>query len=60
MAKDFVIATGKETFTGAEINQYFEDKSLLNYLNLLILEALQTFETFLIETGKIREVFFTD
>lgn len=60
MAKDFVIATGKETFTGAEIDQYFKDKSMLNYLNMVILEAMQTFETFLIETGKIREVFFTD
>lgn len=32
----------------------------MNYLNEMIVEALQTFETFLIKTGEIREVFFTD
>ena len=60
MAKDFVIATGKEEFTGAEIDAYFKDHTILNYLNEMIVEALQMFETFLIDTGKIKDRFFID
>lgn len=33
---------------------------ILNYLNELVVEAADVFERFLIDTGKIKEVFFTD
>lgn len=44
MAKDYVILTGKESFTYAEVEQGFRDRSYLNYLNEVILAAIQTFE----------------
>ena len=60
MAKDFIMATGKETFTGSEIEDYFRNNVLVNYLNEIVVEAAQIFERFLIETGKIKDVFFKD
>jgi hypothetical protein len=40
MAKDLIILSGKEKFTYQEIKSYFQDKVILNYLNLLVLESI--------------------
>jgi len=60
MSKDFIILTGKTEFTYNEINQYFNDKIILNYLNELILKAITLFEKVMIEKGNIKEAYFTD
>lgn len=49
MAKDFIILTGKKSFTYAEVEQGFKDRTYLNYLNELILAAIQTFEALMVE-----------
>jgi hypothetical protein len=41
MAKDFVLQTGKKEFKGVEIQSYFENKVILNYLNEVVLAALK-------------------
>lgn len=60
MAKDFVMLTEKETFDAHEVQSYFEDRVILNYLNELVVSALSTFERFLIDTGKIRDSLFKE
>ena len=60
MAKDFVIATNKEQFTYREVESYFTDKVINNYLNELILTAIETFESLLIRRGNIKEVYFDE
>jgi len=60
MAKDFVLMTGKETFTYKEVEGYFKDKVFLNYLNELILEAIDIFEEVLIKEAKIKVAFFDE
>lgn len=60
MAKDLIILSGKENFSYQEINGYFQDKVILNYLNLLILESIKTFEQMLIDQGEIKEAFFDE
>ena len=52
--------TEKETFDAYEVQSYFDDRAILNYLNELVVSALATFEKFLLETGKIRESFFKE
>ena len=47
-AKDLIILTGKKTFTYGEIQNYFEERVFLNYLNELILKAIETFEDLLV------------
>ena len=54
MAKDLIILSGKEQFTYQEIDGYFQDKVILNYLNLLILESIQVFEKALIDHGGVK------
>lgn len=60
MAKDLVILLGKESFTYAEVEQGFADRLYLNYLNELILEAIQTFESLMVEEGDIKDAFFEE
>ena len=60
MAKDFTILTGKDSFTYGEMNKFFEDKMIHNYLNELILEAIDIFETVVIEKAGIKEAFFDE
>lgn len=44
MAKDFIMLTHKLEFTFNEIESYFQEKVILNYLNEMRLEAFTTFE----------------
>jgi len=60
MAKDFVMLTGKREFTYHDVEGYFDDKVFLNYLNELILEALDLFERVLIDTKMHKEVYFEE
>lgn len=60
MAKDYVHLTGKESFTYQEVERGFKDRSYLNYLNELILEAIQIFETLMVEEGEIKDAFFEE
>jgi hypothetical protein len=60
MAKDFIILTGKETFTYKEVEGYFKDRVFINYLNELILEAIDTFEELLIKEAKIKVEYFDE
>ena len=60
MAKDFVMLTGKDSFTYHEVESYFKDRAILNYLNEMILEAIDTFESLLIRRGRIKEVYFDE
>jgi len=60
MAKDFVMLTGKETFTYNEVEGYFKDRVFMNYLNELILEAIDIFEDVLIREAKIKVAFFDE
>ena len=43
-----------------EIEKYFQDRVFLNYLNELILAAIQTFETLMVEEGDIKDAFFEE
>lgn len=60
MAKDFIMMTGKEQFTFQEVEGYFIDKVFINYLNELILEAIDIFEDVLIRDAKIKVAFFDE
>jgi len=60
MAKDYIHLTGKESFTYGEVEQGFRDRSYLNYLNEVILAAIQTFETLMVEDGGIKDAFFEE
>jgi hypothetical protein len=60
MAKDYIHLTGKESFTYNEVEQGFNDRSYLNYLNEVILAAIQTFETLMVEDGEIKDAFFEE
>lgn len=60
MAKDYVILTDKEQFTYQEVEQGFKDRSYLNYLNEVILAAIQTFESLMVEDGEIKDAFFEE
>lgn len=60
MAKDFIMMTGKEKFTFQEVEGYFIDKVFINYLNELILEAIDIFEDILIREAKIKVAFFDE
>ena len=53
MAKDYIHLTGKESFTYNEVEQGFKDRSYLNYLNEVILAAIQTFESLMIDDGGV-------
>lgn len=60
MAKDFIILTGKKEFTFQEVEGYFRDRVFLNYLNEMILEAIDIFEDLLIRKGNIKVAFFDE
>jgi hypothetical protein len=60
MAKDFIILTGKKSFTYKEVEGYFKDRVFINYLNEMILEAIDTFEDLLIRKGNIKVAFFDE
>ena len=60
MSKDFIILTGKTEFSYSEIESYFNDKVILNYLNELVLKAITLFEKMMIEKANIKEAYFTD
>ena len=60
MAKDFVTLTGKDRFSFSELNAYFENRVILNYLNEMILEAIDIFETVLVQKADIKEAFFDE
>lgn len=60
MAKDFIILTGKKEFTFKEVEGYFNDRVFLNYVNEMILEAIDIFEDLLIRKGNIKEAFFDE
>lgn len=60
MAKDYIHLTGKESFTYKEVEQGFKDRSYLNYLNEVILAAIQTFESLMIDDGEIKDAFFEE
>jgi len=60
MSKDLIILTGKTEFTYNEIDAYFKDKVILNYLNELVLKAIALFEKVLIDKAPIKEAYFTD
>jgi hypothetical protein len=60
MAKDFIMLTGKEKFTYQEVEGYFKDRVFMNYLNELILEAIDIFEDVLIREAKIKVAFFDE
>lgn len=53
LSKDLIILTGKTEFTYSEIDSYFNEKVILNYLNELVLKAITLFEKVLIEKGNI-------
>ena len=59
-AKDLIILTGKKTFSYGEIQNYFEERVFLNYLNELILKAIETFEDLLVKKGGIKDAYFTE
>lgn len=60
MAKDVVILTKRDSFTYYEVEQGFKDRLYLNYLNELILEAIQTFESLMVSEGDIKDAFFEE
>lgn len=60
MAKDFVMLAGKDEFSYQEVESYFNDKVILNYLNEMVLTSIETFERVLIEKGGIKEAFFDE
>lgn len=59
-AKDFVILTGKTSFTYNEVKMYFDERMILNYLNELVLKAIETFEDLLVKEGGIKDAYFTE
>jgi len=59
-AKDFIILTGKKEFTYAEVKSFFDDRVILNYINELILKAIELFEDLLVKEGGINDAFFTE
>lgn len=60
MAKDFIIMSGKEEFTYQDIDSYFVDRVILNYLNQLVVEAINRFEQLMIKEAGIKEVWFDE
>ena len=60
MAKDLIILSGKQEFTYQEIEGYFVDRVILNYLNEMIIGAIEKFEALLIKEGNIKEAYFDE
>jgi hypothetical protein len=42
------------------VQQYFEQRVILNYINELILKAIETFEDFLVKEAGIKDAYFTE
>jgi hypothetical protein len=59
-AKDLIILSGKTEFTYSEVKQYFDERIILNYINELILKAIETFEDLLVKQGGIVDAYFTE
>ena len=55
MSKDFVILTGNQKFSYSEVEGYFKDRVILNYLNEMLIEASDRFIKTLIEQGGVTE-----
>jgi hypothetical protein len=60
MSKDFIIMTNKTEFSYREIQGYFADKVILNYLNEMLLEAFHIFEHMLMTKGGQRNAIFEE
>lgn len=59
-AKDLIILSGKTEFTYAEVKEYFDQRVILNYINELILKAIETFEDLLVREAGIKDAYFTE
>jgi hypothetical protein len=59
-SKDFIMMTGKHEFDYYEVESYFSDKVILNYMNEMMLQSYKVFESMLMYEYGHRDAYFED
>lgn len=60
MAKDFVLMTGKETFSCSDLKRYFADRVFLNYLNEMQVTLFEHMEYVFTGQMNYSDLYFSD